>query len=152
MTGDYLEPSFLGRLKIACATHQGAPSSTQACKIDNVLASGGGAMRKLVVLTVLALALGGAAVAAYETRWLSAPRPGHQATPPDAGAVPVAKDDLPDAPWLDYKLTPVDKDAEMDDAKCRSYGAPFGTPRYVDCRVQLDTARTVSQRSWWRWN
>jgi hypothetical protein len=32
--------------------------------------------------------------------------------------------------------------AAMDDAKCRSYGGELGTPAYVQCRAQLDAART----------
>jgi hypothetical protein len=32
--------------------------------------------------------------------------------------------------------------AEADDAKCRSYGATPGSPAYVQCRSQLDAART----------
>jgi len=32
--------------------------------------------------------------------------------------------------------------AAVDDAKCKSYGAQPGTPAYVQCRAQLDAART----------
>jgi hypothetical protein len=32
--------------------------------------------------------------------------------------------------------------ATADDAKCKSYGATVGSPAYVQCRTQLDTART----------
>jgi len=35
--------------------------------------------------------------------------------------------------------------AAVDDEKCRSYGAPPGTPAYVQCRMQLDTSRTAAQ-------
>jgi hypothetical protein len=34
------------------------------------------------------------------------------------------------------------RNAAEDDAKCRSYGAKIGEPAYVQCRAQLDTART----------
>jgi hypothetical protein len=32
-----------------------------------------------------------------------------------------------------------------DDSKCRSYGGEPGTPSYVQCRAQLDAARTQAQ-------
>jgi len=32
--------------------------------------------------------------------------------------------------------------AHSDDAKCQSYGAKRGTPPYIQCRTQLDVART----------
>ena len=31
---------------------------------------------------------------------------------------------------------------QLDSAKCRSYGAKEGDPAYVQCRAQLDAART----------
>lgn len=34
--------------------------------------------------------------------------------------------------------------AAADDEKCRSYGAKPGSPDYVQCRTQLDAARTNS--------
>ncbi len=30
--------------------------------------------------------------------------------------------------------------AEMEDAKCKSYGAAPGTPAYIQCRTQLDAS------------
>jgi hypothetical protein len=35
--------------------------------------------------------------------------------------------------------------AAADDGKCRSYGGEPGTPAYVQCRAQLDAARTQAQ-------
>ncbi len=35
--------------------------------------------------------------------------------------------------------------AAIDDAKCQSYGAKAGEPAYVQCRAQLDAARTQAQ-------
>ncbi len=32
--------------------------------------------------------------------------------------------------------------AQQDDVKCQSYGAKPGTPAYVQCRTQLDAAKT----------
>jgi hypothetical protein len=32
--------------------------------------------------------------------------------------------------------------AAIDNGKCKSYGARFGTPAYTQCRAQLDAART----------
>ena len=32
--------------------------------------------------------------------------------------------------------------AAIDDGKCQGYGAKAGTPAYVQCRAQLDAART----------
>ena len=32
--------------------------------------------------------------------------------------------------------------AKLDDSKCQGYGAQPGTPAYVQCRAQLDAART----------
>ena len=32
--------------------------------------------------------------------------------------------------------------AAIDDGKCQGYGAKPGTPAYVQCRAQLDAART----------
>jgi hypothetical protein len=32
--------------------------------------------------------------------------------------------------------------AKLDDSKCRGYGATAGSPAYVQCRSQLDAART----------
>jgi hypothetical protein len=32
--------------------------------------------------------------------------------------------------------------AALDDGKCKGYGAQPGTPAYVQCRAQLDAART----------
>ena len=37
--------------------------------------------------------------------------------------------------------------AQIDDAKCRSYGAEPGEPAYVTCRSQLDAARTAALSS-----
>jgi hypothetical protein len=34
--------------------------------------------------------------------------------------------------------------AKIDDSKCQSYGARTGTPAYVQCRAQMDAARTQS--------
>jgi hypothetical protein len=34
------------------------------------------------------------------------------------------------------------RNAIEDDAKCQSYGAKLGEPAYVQCRAQLDAART----------
>src|SRR5260370_38496918 len=34
--------------------------------------------------------------------------------------------------------------AAVDDEKCRSYGAQPGTPPYTQCRMQLDTTRTMA--------
>src|SRR5712672_2863202 len=34
--------------------------------------------------------------------------------------------------------------AAVDDEKCRSYGAQPGTPAYAQCRMQLDTTRTMA--------
>jgi hypothetical protein len=35
--------------------------------------------------------------------------------------------------------------AAIDDGKCQGYGAQPGTPAYVQCRAQLDAARTQAQ-------
>jgi hypothetical protein len=35
--------------------------------------------------------------------------------------------------------------AAADDEKCRSYGAQPGAPAYVQCRAQLDAARTQAR-------
>lgn len=35
--------------------------------------------------------------------------------------------------------------AAYDDAKCKSYGAQPGSPPYVQCRAQLDAARTTAR-------
>jgi hypothetical protein len=35
--------------------------------------------------------------------------------------------------------------AKLDDAKCQGYGAALGSPAYVQCRAQLDAARTQAQ-------
>jgi hypothetical protein len=37
--------------------------------------------------------------------------------------------------------------AKFDDGKCQSYGAKPGTPAYVQCRAQLDAARSQSPRN-----
>ena len=37
-----------------------------------------------------------------------------------------------------------EQQAKLDDGKCRSYGANPGDPAYVQCRAQLDAARTVA--------
>jgi hypothetical protein len=34
--------------------------------------------------------------------------------------------------------------AEADNAKCQSYGSKPGEPAYVQCRAQLDAARSVA--------
>jgi len=36
------------------------------------------------------------------------------------------------------------RNAAKDDEKCQSYGAKPGTPGYIQCRTQLDTARTTA--------
>jgi hypothetical protein len=36
---------------------------------------------------------------------------------------------------------------QADNAKCTSYGAHVGEPAYVQCRAQLDAARTVADAS-----
>ena len=35
--------------------------------------------------------------------------------------------------------------AAADDAKCQGYGAAPGSPAYVQCRAQLDSARTTAR-------
>ena len=35
--------------------------------------------------------------------------------------------------------------AKLDDQKCQGYGAAQGSPAYVQCRAQLDAARTQAQ-------
>jgi hypothetical protein len=35
--------------------------------------------------------------------------------------------------------------AKLDDQKCQGYGAALGSPAYVQCRAQLDAARTQAQ-------
>ena len=34
--------------------------------------------------------------------------------------------------------------AEQDDAKCQTYGSRPGEPSYVQCRAQLDAARSIA--------
>jgi hypothetical protein len=108
-------------------------------------------MRKLMVLA-LALSAGGAAIAAYVAR--SQLWPGRELSDAEVwGAVPAAE--LPDAPWLDfqpqvkqpgYRLTPVG-DGSLDDVRCSSYGAVFGSAPYIQCRAQLDAARIIARRA-----
>lgn len=45
------------------------------------------------------------------------------------------------AGWHDL-AHPEERWAAQDDAKCRSYGSQAGSPAYVQCRAQLDAART----------
>src|SRR5262245_31144614 len=42
----------------------------------------------------------------------------------------------------DYYAKLAAQHAAEDDAKCHSYGAKQGDPAYVQCRAQLDAART----------
>jgi hypothetical protein len=42
----------------------------------------------------------------------------------------------------EYKARLAAQQAAEDDAKCQSYGAKPGEPAYVQCRAQLDAART----------
>jgi hypothetical protein len=42
----------------------------------------------------------------------------------------------------DYLAKLAAQHAAEDDAKCQSYGAKQGDPAYVQCRAQLDAART----------
>jgi len=44
----------------------------------------------------------------------------------------------------DYKAKLAAERAAADDAKCQSYGAKPAEPAYVQCRAQLDAARTVA--------
>jgi hypothetical protein len=44
----------------------------------------------------------------------------------------------------EYKAKLAAQRAAEDDAKCQSYGAKPGDPAYVQCRAQLDAARTVA--------
>lgn len=37
--------------------------------------------------------------------------------------------------------------AAADDAKCQGYGAKPGEPAYVQCRAQLDAARTAARQN-----
>jgi len=42
----------------------------------------------------------------------------------------------------EYEARLAAQHAAEDDAKCQSYGAKVGEPAYVQCRAQLDAART----------
>jgi len=42
----------------------------------------------------------------------------------------------------EYQAQQAAQHAAEDDAKCHSYGAKPGAPAYVQCRAQLDAART----------
>jgi hypothetical protein len=42
----------------------------------------------------------------------------------------------------EYQAKVAAAQAARDDAKCISYGATLGDPAYVQCRAQLDAART----------
>jgi hypothetical protein len=42
----------------------------------------------------------------------------------------------------EYQARLAAQHAAEDDAKCQSYGAKQGDPAYVQCRAQLDAART----------
>jgi hypothetical protein len=44
----------------------------------------------------------------------------------------------------EYKAKLAAERAAVDDAKCQSYGAKPGDPAYVQCRAQLDAARTLA--------
>ena len=37
------------------------------------------------------------------------------------------------------------QNAAYDDGKCKGYGATTGSPAYVQCRAQLDAARTQAR-------
>lgn len=45
----------------------------------------------------------------------------------------------------EYRAKIAAEQAAADDAKCVSYGATRGDPAYVQCRAQLDAARTQAQ-------
>jgi hypothetical protein len=45
--------------------------------------------------------------------------------------------------WLNCHDYDID---QLDHAKCTHYGAAPGTPAYVQCRAQLDAARTTAPR------
>ena len=45
----------------------------------------------------------------------------------------------------EYEAQRAAQHAAEDDAKCQSYGAKTGGPAYVQCRAQLDAARTQAE-------
>jgi outer membrane biogenesis lipoprotein LolB len=49
------------------------------------------------------------------------------------------------APSAEQRLQQTWSQRQLDDDKCRSYGAKDGDPAYVQCRAQLDAARTGAQ-------
>jgi hypothetical protein len=46
------------------------------------------------------------------------------------------------APTAEQRLQQVWSQRQLDEDKCESYGAKKGDPAYVQCRAQLDAART----------
>jgi hypothetical protein len=49
------------------------------------------------------------------------------------------------APTAEQRLQQVWAERQLDEDKCTSYGAKPGDPAYVQCRAQLDAARTGAE-------
>jgi hypothetical protein len=49
------------------------------------------------------------------------------------------------APTAEQRMQQVWAQRQLDEDKCESYGAKKGDPAYVQCRAQLDAARTGAE-------